>query len=303
MRVFLIAVKRNITLYFKDKGAFFGSLIAPLILILLFATFLKNVYINSFLDMIPENMDIPQSIAEGFVGGWVFSSLLAVSCITVAFCSNMIMVMDKVSGARLDFMVTPVKKSTLAFGYYAAALMSTLIICLIALTVCLIYLSIVGWYITVLDIVLTVLDIILLVMFGTVLSSIVNVFISTQGQISAVSTIISSCYGFLCGAYMPMSQFSEGLRDVLSVLPGTYGTALLHDHLTRSVLAELENNYHFSAEAVNAIRDGFDCNAYFFGSEVSSDVMYIILGATVAVLMFAYIILHRIKSKRPVSRK
>ena len=34
-------VKRNTKLYFKDKGMFFSSLITPLILLVLYATFLK----------------------------------------------------------------------------------------------------------------------------------------------------------------------------------------------------------------------------------------------------------------------
>lgn len=41
-------VKRNIKLYFKDKGMFFTSLITPLILLVLYGTFLSNVYEDTF---------------------------------------------------------------------------------------------------------------------------------------------------------------------------------------------------------------------------------------------------------------
>ena len=37
-------VKRNTKLYFKDKGMFLTSLITPLILLVLYGTFLSNVY-------------------------------------------------------------------------------------------------------------------------------------------------------------------------------------------------------------------------------------------------------------------
>ena len=40
--------KRNVKLYFKDKGMFFSSLITPLILLVLYTTFLKNVFEDSF---------------------------------------------------------------------------------------------------------------------------------------------------------------------------------------------------------------------------------------------------------------
>ena len=41
-------VRRNTKLYFKDKGMFFTSLITPLILLVLYSTFLGNVYEDSF---------------------------------------------------------------------------------------------------------------------------------------------------------------------------------------------------------------------------------------------------------------
>ena len=41
-------IRRNTKLYFKDKGMFFTSLITPLILLVLYSTFLGNVYEESF---------------------------------------------------------------------------------------------------------------------------------------------------------------------------------------------------------------------------------------------------------------
>ena len=41
-------IRRNVKLYFKDKGMFFTSLITPLILLVLYGTFLGNVYEDSF---------------------------------------------------------------------------------------------------------------------------------------------------------------------------------------------------------------------------------------------------------------
>ena len=41
-------IRRNTKLYFKDKGMFFTSLITPMILLVLYSTFLANVYEDSF---------------------------------------------------------------------------------------------------------------------------------------------------------------------------------------------------------------------------------------------------------------
>ena len=46
-------IKRNSKLFFKDKGMFFTSLITPVILLVLYATFLAKVYRDSFASAIP----------------------------------------------------------------------------------------------------------------------------------------------------------------------------------------------------------------------------------------------------------
>ena len=153
-----------------------------------------------------------------------------------------------------------------------------------------------GWYLTVTDVLLIFLDVLLLVLFGTAISSIVNYFLSTQGQISAVGSIISSCYGFICGAYMPISSFNEGLQKVISFLPGTYGTSLIRNHSMRGAFAELEKE-GVPAEAIKSLKDAIDCNLYFFDNQVELPIMYIILACTIIALIVIYILLNTLKNK------
>ena len=290
-------IKRDTKLFFKDKGMFFTSLITPVILLVLYATFLANIYKDSFTGAIPAALPADDALIDGCVGGQLFSSLLAVCCVTVAFCSNMLMVQDKVNGSRNDLTITPVKSWTLAMGYYLSTLIATLLICYAAMGVCFIYIGIIGWYITAADVLFIMLDIFLLSLFGTALSSIINLFLSTQGQISAVGTVVSAGYGFICGAYMPISQFSEGLQKVLSFLPGTYGTSLLRNHALRGVFEEMGNE-GFPAEVVEAIKDSIDCNLYFFGDKVEIGMMYVILAVTVVALIGIYVLINGLKKGR-----
>lgn len=285
--------KRGLKLFFKDKGMLFSSLITPIILLVLYITFLAKVYNDSFVSSLEAAhfSDFPQELIDATVGGQLFSSLLAVCCITVAFCCNMIMVQDKVSGARKDLMLTPVKRSTLALSYYLSTFISTFIICLIAEGASFIYLASVGWYLSVGDILLALLDVFLLVMFGTALSSIVNFFLKSQGQISAVGTVVSAGYGFICGAYMPISQFGEGLQKVLSFLPGTYGTALIRSHSLNGVFREM-STLGFPDEVVEGIKESIDCSVYFFGNKVTEGGMYAVLGGSVALLIGIYILMN-----------
>ncbi|MCI8413065.1 MAG: ABC transporter permease [Clostridia bacterium] len=288
-------MKRNIKLFFKDKALFFTSLITPLILLVLYSTFLAKVYRESFEQFMPAGT--PDSLVKATVGGQLFSSLLAVCCVTVAFCSNMLMVTDKVNGARNDFLISPVKRSVIAVSYYLSSVFSTLIICLVATGACMIYVASVGWYMRAADVFLVLLDVLLLVLFGTGLSSVINFFLSSQGQISAVGTAISAGYGFICGAYMPISMFGKGLGHVLSFLPGTYGTSLVRNHTLAGVFAEMQS-LGWSDEVLVGIRDSVDCNLYFFGHAVSVGAMYGILCVTVALLIGVYVLLHMFWGKR-----
>lgn len=289
-------IRRNVKLYFKDKGMFFTSLITPVILLVLYTTFLGNVYRDALVSAMPQMLPIPEKLIDATVGGQLISSLLAVSCVTITFCCNMLMVQDKVTGARRDLDMTPVRPSALALGYYLATLVSSMLVCLIATGVSLLYLAQVGWYMSVSDVLKLLLDALLLVVFGTALSSVVSFFLSTQGQISAVGTVVSSGYGFICGAYMPISNFSAALQKALSFLPGTYGTSLLRNHALAGVFREMEQ-LGLPEAALTGIRDSIDCNLYFFQNPVSEGCMYIIMLAGIAVLLGVYIALNALKRR------
>jgi multidrug/hemolysin transport system permease protein len=294
MKVVLTLIKRNIKLFFNDKGMFLTSLITPLILLLLYATFLGNVYRDSFIQNFPKEIIISESVINGLVGGQLTSSILAVSCVTVAFCSNFLMVQDKALGNIKDITISPIKSTKLSLSYYIASLISTLIICFVAAVACLIYVSSIGWYMSFIDVVLLFVDVILLVFFGTALSSVINYFLSSQGQISAVGTVVSSCYGFICGAYMPISSFGDGLQKVISFLPGTYGTSLLREHAMRGAIGELSNQ-GMPEEHIKAIKDAMDSNVYFFGTSVTEVSKFLILIITILLLLGIYIFMNKFR--------
>lgn len=305
MKSLFALIKRNTKLFFLDKGMLLSSLITPIILLVLYATFLKDIFYDSFAQSLPEGFEVSKSLIEGMVGGELVSSILAVSCVTVAFCSNLIMVQDKVNGARKDLLITPVKKSVLSLSYYVATLINTLIVCFTAAAACFIYLAIVGWYLSFTDVLLILSDTILLSMFGTALSSIVNSFLTTQGQMSAVGTIVSAGYGFICGAYMPIHSFGDGLQKVLSFLPGTYGTSLMRNHALNGTFNELADVITKSGVSkadvdaiMNGIKEGIDCKLSFFGAEVSVPAMAVIVLCSTAVLIGIFVLINVLKKKR-----
>lgn len=284
---------RNIKLYFKDKMTFLVSLITPLILLVLFIAFLKSTYEDSILSII-QGFDLDQSLIDAFTGGWLFSSVLATSCITIAFCSGM-MVIDKINRANIDFMVSPVKKSTLQLSYVLANLFSTFIITFVLLIVGLIYLACVGFYITFVDILLIVFGIVITSLFGTILANIIWTFTHSQGVVSGVCTLVSALYGFICGAYMPIRTMGQGMQYFVSLLPGTYATVLFRQGFLNSVLNRMRET--LPQGMINGIASGFDVKMSFFGHDVSTLALILVISISTIVLLGVFLFINKFKKK------
>ncbi len=293
-------ISRHTKCYFKNKFMFFTSLITPLILLVLFATFLRNIYVESF-EMIASEFEttIKPNVLNGITGAWLMSSILSVSSVTVAFCSNIIMAEDKMNSTVNDFNVSPVKSATVSISYFVSNFFVTFIVIMSIMLIGHIYLCAVGWYIPVGDAFMIIVDCVCGILFGTLLSGIVLSFVSNQGGVSAVSTLVSSMYGFICGAYMPLSQFSEGLRNILGFLPGTYSVGIMRNHYMNGYINEIiKDNLSVADEISKAIKDGFDANLYVFGNQVSLGAMYGILLGSCAVFFALYITIVIFKNRK-----
>ncbi len=296
MRRMCELVLRNTKMYFKDMGMFLTSLITPAILLILFMTFLGSIYKDSFVSAIPKGLEVSDKLINGLVAGQLSSAMLATSCVTVAFCSNLLMVQDRANGTRKDLIVSPIKKTTLGLSYSLASILSTLIVNLTATMICFIYIGCMGWFLSVGEALLAILDVILLTLFGVSLASCINYFLNTQGQASAVGTIVSSCYGFVCGAYMPISSYGKGLQNLMAFLPGTYGTSLIRNHMMNGALDSLSEQ--LPLEAIKAMKDSVDVNLYFFDNSVEVWQMYLILLSFIVLFIALYLVFVKFIKRR-----
>lgn len=290
MRTVISLVNRNRKLFFRDKGMFFSALITPFILIVLYATFLAKVYKDSFTSAFPKGFTIADKLIDATVASQLVAALLAVSCVTVTFCVNLTMVQDKANGARKDFNVSPISRSKIYLGYFIATVLNSLMVNGLALVIGLLYIGKMGWYLSFVDVLWIIFDEILLVLFGSTLSSIISYPLTTQGQMSAVGTIVSAGYGFICGAYMPISNFGSGLQKALSYLPGTYGTSLIKNHMLRGVFEEMESE-KMPDELITAIRETLDCNPQFHGNVVNTTQMILIMAGSIVVLGVIFLLM------------
>lgn len=284
---------RNIKVFFKDKGAVISALIAPLVILLLYILFLHSVLESTFTSSLGD-FTLDEELVNGYIAAFEVSSILAVCCVTVAFVVNMTMVDDRITGVRADFNVSPVHRNALTLGYFFSTAIATLAICYITLAVGFVYIGIMGWRIPVGSGFAIVFDVFLAVLFGTALSSIVAYFLKSRGAINAVSTIVSTVYGFICGAYYPISQFSSGMANTVMCLPGTYYTSLLRTHFMSGYYRPFVDA-GIPEDAAKGILDSLDANVYFFDSAVPVWTMYVVAACSVAVLLCAFVALNFIR--------
>ncbi len=297
MKQLYILTIRNLKLYFKDKGLFISSLITPAILLVLYATFLSKVYKDSFVSSLPEGFNLSEDIINSTVAGQLVASLLAVSCITISFCSNLIMIQDKANSTIEDFTVTPLKKSILAFSYFFASLLSTLIITMATLIISLIYLRAVGGTLEFLYVLKIIGDVILITLFGSTLSSCINFFLSTEGAASAVGTIVSSMYGFICGAYMPINSFGKGLQNILSFLPGTYATSLIKYDVMKTSFDKM-GEAGIPVEYLDGVKKSIDADFYFYDNLVPNYGKVLILIISIIIFLAIFVSFNIIQKRK-----
>ncbi len=293
-RAFSALIRRNCKLYFKDPMTFLVSLITPMILLLLFITFLGRNYEQTLLNLLG-GLTIEQSLIDGFTGGWLVSSVLATSCFTVSFCSG-VMIIDKVNKADLDFLVTPSPRWLLTLSYVLSNLISTLIVSFALLGIGLIYLSAVGFYLSFLDVLLIAVDIVLTSAFACLLANLIWSFTRSQGVNSAICALISALYGFICGAYMPLSSMGEAVRNFTSLLPGTYSTVLFRNHFLNGALEAMGET--LPGALVAGIGDGFDVSFAFFGHSVPLYAMYLVIGAADLLMLGLFVLIACWQGKR-----
>ena len=79
-------VRRNLKLFLKDKAAVFFSLLAPMIVLLLFLLFLGDMQVDTvagFLDA--AGVAYTDKTVHAFVDSWMFAGVMGVACITASW--------------------------------------------------------------------------------------------------------------------------------------------------------------------------------------------------------------------------
>lgn len=299
VRSFGCLTVRNFRIFLRDRAGVFFSLLAPLIILLLYFLFLGDVQADSAAAALG---DVPydEKVLEAFVNGWMISGVVSVSCITVSFSAQSVMIADRERGMRDDVLVSPVTKPVLTAVYFASNCLITMAIVGVVLAVCLVFLAITGWYLSAADVFAAIGMTVMSALSAAMLSTLVCLPLRTSSVHSAVVGIMSAAIGFLMGAYMPVFVFPTSVRYIVLIVPGTYSAGVFRNIFCNGALAELTDGFPASAE--QALRDGFTLDMDFFGAKIGTAWMTGIFAITIAVVALIAALVILISRLRRLSR-
>ncbi len=267
--------KRNLKLYFRDKGSVFFSLLAVFIIIGLYAFFLGDAT-GSELKGISNEKEIMNT--------WIMAGIMAITGVTTTLGMLGTMVKDKADKIMKDFYVSPVKRTHIAAGYWLSAYMVGNLMTFITFIVAEIFIVSSGgtmlsgeyiWYI------------VLFTLFSNLMNTslvlfMVSLFRSMNAYASA-SIIVGTLIGFLTGIYIPIGSLPEAVQWAIKIFPIShsavvYRQLMMHESM-KTVLESIPE------EAVNSIKEILGIS-YKMGNEfmdINASLLYI---AAIALLFF-----------------
>lgn len=131
MNVWILA-RRNLRIFFRDRASVFLSLLSPLILIGLYALFLGSLQVENLTVRFPHSTD---GVVEAFVDGWVFAGITMITTLTTGLAALSVFVEDASSGRFKDFLVSPIRRSSLILGYMISSFIVALVMTLVVVAV------------------------------------------------------------------------------------------------------------------------------------------------------------------------
>ena len=108
---------RSVRIFLKDKAGVFFSLLAPLIVFVLFVLFLGDLQADQA-KAIFQGAEYDEKALESFVNCWMIAGVVSVACVTVSFSAQSIMIADKQNGNLTDIAVTPVSRTVISVAYF-----------------------------------------------------------------------------------------------------------------------------------------------------------------------------------------
>lgn len=288
-------VVRNLKIFLSDKMGVFFSLLAPLIVLLLYVFFLKDVQLDSAIAVF-DGVPVDEKLLENMVNDWMLAGVVSVACVTVSFSAQERLVKDRETGVLLDIKASPISRGVIDASYFLSNFAITLCICAVVLAVALVYVAIAGWTLTFGDVVGMIGLLAMSALSASLLTGLIAKAVKTSSQHGALVGIVSAAIGFLMGAYMPLSVFPEAVQYITLFVPGTYSAALYRELFMRGAIDEIGEA--LSPQAAESIEEMYNLKLDFFGEEIGAETIAVIFALIIVLCAAIWGIVAAVESSR-----
>ena len=294
MRGFLGLTKRNLLLFFKDKQSIIFSLLTSMIVLALYLLFLKDTFVNamdSAMNQFPSLSSlIDKNDKDMFANLILLTGILGSAMITVPYNCLITLVKDRENKVDYDILATPLKRGQIIFSYFISAALSSVILTSIILAIGLGVIGMQG------DIYLGIGEI--LKAFGVValgsisatsIFMIVVLFFKSVSASGAFFGMLSAASGFIIGAYIPISQFSEAVQTVCNIFSASQITIVLRNVLINGLLEHMNTTLDGVDQGmfVTSIKELFSFKARLFDGyfDMSQMLVYIVVSIVICIVV------------------
>ena len=299
MRGFLGLTKRNLLLFFKDKQSIIFSLLTSMIVLALYLLFLKDTFVSamdSAMNQFPSLSSlIDKNDKDMFANLILLTGILGSAMITVPYNCLITLVKDRENKVDYDILATPLKRGQIIFSYFISAALSSVILTSIILAIGLGVIGMQG------DIYLGIGEI--LKAFGVValgsisatsIFMIVVLFFKSVSASGAFFGMLSAASGFIIGAYIPISQFSENIQTVCNIFPASQITIVLRNILINGLLEHMNTSLAGADQGmfVTVIKELFSFKARIFDGYLDETQMLGYITVSILVCIVVQIIVY-----------
>ena len=271
MRGILGFIKRNLLLFFKDWQSILFSLLTSIIVLILYLLFLKGTFVSaiqSAMEQYPGLASmVPQKDIDMFANLFLLSGILGSAMISVPFSCITVVVKDRANKVDYDILSTPLKRGQIIFAYFVSAVLTSILLNSIILAVGLIGIRMQGnMYLNISQVVKAFSVVALGSISASAVFMIVVLFFKSISACEAFFGILSAASGFVIGAYIPISQFSNEVQTVCNLFPASQITIMLRNILLNGLLEHINTSLQGVDQGmfVLSLKDYFTFQAKLF---------------------------------------
>ena len=244
MRGILGFIKRNVLLFFKDWQSILFSLLTSIIVLVLYLLFLKGTFVSaiqSAMEQYPGLASmVPQKDIAMFANLLLLTGILGSAMISIPFSCITILVRDRANKVDYDILATPLKRGQIIFAYFVSAVLSSTLLTGFILAIGLVGISLQGdTHLNGIQLVKAFIVVALGSISASAIFMIIVLFFKTVSACETFFGILSAASGFVIGAYIPISQFSNEIQTVCNLFPASQITIMLRNILLNGLLEHI----------------------------------------------------------------